>query len=314
VQLRDLLRGNREVRFAPEAGLSSGGLPSGVLTVVGMTEKTSRSNEASAVPDSLAQYLREISRYRLLTPAEEVALAKRIEQGDVRAKDHMVESNLRLVVAVARAYAHRGVPLLDLIQEGTFGLIRAAERFDWRRGTKFSTYAMWWIRQAIDRAACNQADPIRVPIHIQERRRRLARAEQALESELTRKPSVDELASAADLSPEHAEQALRARHGFSSLDATDADAASVADAHAGEAYEHVEQRLTVTPLEQLLSLLRPAQRRVIELRYGMQGDECSIERTAELLNVSPRRVRALERDGLRRLRELASPVELRLAA
>jgi RNA polymerase primary sigma factor len=271
-------------------------------------------NEATTGTDSLAQYLREIGRHRLLTPAEEVSLAKRIEQGDVTAKNRMVESNLRLVVAVARTYAHRGVPLLDLIQEGTLGLIHAAERFDWRRGTKFSTYAMWWIRQAIDRAICRQADPIRVPSHIHERRRRLARAEQALESELTRKPSLDELASAADLSPEHAKQALGARHGFTSLDATDGDAASIADPRTRGEYERVDRRLTVTPLEQLLALLEPAGQRVIELRFGLRGDECSAERTAELLDVSPDKVRSLERHALRRLRELASPVELRSAA
>src|SRR5215510_5578591 len=143
--------------------------------------------------DSLAQYLREIGRHRLLTRAEEVALAKRIEVGDESARNRMVESNLRLVVATARTYAYRGVPLLDLIQEGTLGLMRAVERFDWRRGTKFSTYAMWWIRQAVERAVCNQSDPIRVPVHVHERRRRLARAEQALKFELTRKPSVGEL-------------------------------------------------------------------------------------------------------------------------
>jgi RNA polymerase primary sigma factor len=279
-----------------------------------MTEKGLRSNESAAAPDSLAHYLREIGRHRLLTPAEEVRLAKRIERGDVAAAHRMVESNLRLVVVVARAHAYRGVPLLDLIQEGTLGLIRAAERFDWRRGTKFSTYAMWWIRQAVDRAVCNQADPIRVPIHVHERRRRLARTEQALELELTRKPSVDELAGAADLSPEQAEQALRARHGFTSLDATDADAASIADPNAGAEYEDVERRLTVTRLEQLLSVLDPQQRRVIELRFGLRGEECSPERTAELLDISPRKVAALERRGLRRLRELSSPVELRLAA
>jgi len=278
-----------------------------------MTENRSKSNEEPAAPDSLAQYLREIGRHRLLTPAEEVTLAKRIEAGDLSAKNRMVESNLRLVVAVARPYAHRGVPLLDLIQEGTLGLIRAAERFDWRRGTKFSTYAIWWIRQAIDRAVRNQADPIRVPIHIHERRSRLVRAERALESELTRKPSLDEVARAADLSREHAEHALGARRGFTSLDATDADAASIADPHAGDGYEHVERGLTVTPLEQLLSRLRPAQRAVIELRFGLRGDECSIERTAELLNLPPDTVTALERHALCRLRELASPVELRLA-
>lgn len=172
----------------------------------GMAENRSTSNEAAAGPDSIAQYLREIGRHRLLTPAGEVRLAKRIEEGYAAARDHMVESNLRLVVAVARAYGYRGVPLLDLIQEGTLSLIRAAERFDWRRGTKFSTYAMWWIRQAIDRAVCNQADPIRVPSGAGAL---LARSS-ALESERTRKPPVDEFASAADLSPEHAEQALGA--------------------------------------------------------------------------------------------------------
>jgi RNA polymerase primary sigma factor len=268
-----------------------------------------------AMPESsLAQYLNEIGQHRLLTPAEEVRLSKRIEAGDVAARDRMVESNLRLVVAVARAYAHRGVPLLDLIQEGTIGLIRAAERFDWRRGTKFSTYAMWWIRQAVDRAVCNQADPIRMPIHVHERRRRLARVEQALESQLTRKPSVDELASAADLTPERAEQALGARHGFTSLDAADGNAASFADRRADDEYDRVERDLTVTRLEQLVSQLQPAQRRVIELRFGLSGEECSQERTAELLAISPARVRALESAALRRLRETASPVELRAAA
>lgn len=279
-----------------------------------MPEKRARVNVAAAGSDSLAQYLREIGRYRLLARDEEVTLAKRIEGGDGTAKDRMVESNLRLVVAVARPYAHRGVPLLDLIQEGTLGLIHAAERFDWRRGTKFSTYAVWWIRQAMDRAVCNQAEPIRLPAHVHERRRRLARAEFTLDSELTRKPSVDELAAEADLSLEQAEQALAARHEFTPLDPTDSDATSIADPQAGDAYESVEWRLTVTPVQQLLSRLLPDQRRVIELRFGFHGDECSTEQAAELLDISPGKVRALEREALRRLREVASPVELRPAA
>ena len=278
-----------------------------------MPETRSSSNRTRAGSDSLAQYLREIGRHRLLTRAEEVALAKRIEAGDESARNRMVESNLRLVVATARTYAYRGVPLLDLIQEGTLGLMRAVERFDWRRGTKFSTYAGWWIRQAIDRAACNQAEPIRIPVHVHERRRRLARAEHVLDSELTRKPTVDELASEADLSLEHAEQALAAHHGFTPLDPTDADATAIADPHASEAYEGVERRLTLTPLQQLLARLRPAQRRVIELRFGIRGDECSTERTAELLDISPGTVMALEREALHRLRELATPAELRRA-
>jgi len=279
-----------------------------------MSDGEARSNGAGCGPDSLAQYLGEIGKHRLLTPAEEVVLAKRIEQGDEAAIHRMVESNLRLVVALSRPYAHRGVPLLDLIQEGTIGLIRASERYDWRRGTKFSTYATWWIRQAIERAACNQSDPIRVPVHVHERRRRLAYAERALESELTRAPTVDELAAAADLTLGQAEQALAAGRRFTSLDASDRDAATIADPHGGAEYDLVERRLSVPPLEGLLSQLEPEQRHAIELRFGLRGEECSTKRTAELLNVSPRRVKALEREALSRLRELASLVELRVAA
>jgi RNA polymerase primary sigma factor len=276
-----------------------------------MTENASTMSGAAPRPDSLAQYLREIGRHPLLTPTEEVRLAKRIERGDQRAKNRMIEANLRLVVSVARSYAHHAVPLLDLIQEGTLGLIRATEGFDWRRGTKFSTYAMWWIRQAVDRAVCNQADPIRVPIHVHERRRRLARVERSLEQELTRQPSISELASAADLSPEHTEQALGSRYGFTPVDAAGTDAANVDDPQAADAYERVDLRLTVTPLEQLLPLLPPGQRRVIELRFGIGRDECSREQASALLNLPRREVRTLERKALCRLRELTSPVELR---
>src|SRR5262245_8864792 len=266
------------------------------------------------VADGLKLHLQEIGRHRLLTPAEEVQLAKRIECGDAQAKERMISTNLRLVVSVAKRYQGHGIPLLDLIQEGTLGLIRAVERFDWRRGTKFSTYAMWWIRQAVDRAACDQADAIRVPIHVQERRRRLVRAKERLESELARRPSVDELATATDLSADHVEQALAAHHGFVPIDATDAGATSIADPNADDAYERVERGLTVTPVQQLLLHVRPAERRVVELRFGIRTDECSVERTAELLHISPQKVRTLERQALRRLRELASPAELQSAA
>jgi RNA polymerase primary sigma factor len=141
-------------------------------------------NERAA--DGLSLYLQEIGRHRLLTPAEEVRLAKRIERGDAKAKEGMINANLRLVVSVAKRYQGHGIPLLDLVQEGTIGLIRASEKFDWRRGTKFSTYAMWWIRQAVDRAVSNQADLIRLPVHVHERRHKLARVRQALALEPAR--------------------------------------------------------------------------------------------------------------------------------
>jgi RNA polymerase primary sigma factor len=142
-----------------------------------------------ATADGLKLYLHEIGRHRLLTAAQEVQLAKRIERGDSQAKEVMINANLRLVVSVAKHYQGHGIPLLDLIQEGTIGLIRASERFDWRRGTKFSTYAMWWIRQAIQRAVCNQANAIRIPVHVHERRRSSSSASRRSPRSPPRRPS-----------------------------------------------------------------------------------------------------------------------------
>jgi len=273
-------------------------------------------NERTA--DGLTLYLQEIGRHRVLTPAEEVQLAKRIEHGDAQAKERMINANLRLVVSVAKRYQGHGIPLLDLVQEGTIGLIRASEKFDWRRGTKFSTYAMWWIRQAIDRAVSNQADLIRLPVHIHERRRRLARVRQALALELEREPSLAEVAGAAAVRLAQVEHALSSPPDFVPLDRpTGAGETSfeVVDTQAGEAYERVDRSSTGTPLDELLEALPPAQRRVIVLRYGiMGGDEHTSEQTAAELDLSPRQVRALERAGLRRLRELGSLAELQRAA
>jgi len=268
--------------------------------------------------DGLNLYLQEIGRHRLLTPAEEVQLAKRIERGDARAKERMINANLRLVVSVAKRYQGHGTPLLDLVQEGTIGLIRASEKFDWRRGTKFSTYAMWWIRQAIDRAVWNQADPIRIPVHVHERRRMLARVRQALALDLEREPSLAEVAGAAAVPLAQVEHALSTPPVFVPLDRpTGAGETSfeVVDTQAGEAYERVDRSSTGTPLDELLDALPTAQRRVIVLRYGiMGGDEHTSEQTAAELDFSPRRVRALERAALRRLRELGSLAELQRAA
>jgi RNA polymerase primary sigma factor len=268
--------------------------------------------------DGLTLYLQEIGRHRLLTPAEEVQLAKRIEHGDAEARERMINANLRLVVSVAKRYQGHGVPLLDLVQEGTIGLIRASEKFDWRRGTKFSTYGMWWIRQAIDRAVWNQADSIRIPVHVHERRRKLARVRHALALEFEREPSIAEVAGAAALPLAQVEHALSAPPAFVSLDRPTSEREAsfdVVDAHAGEAYERVDRESTGTPLDELLDALPTAQRRVIALRYGMvDGDEHTSEQTAEELGLSPRQVRVLERAALRRLRELGSLAELLRAA
>lgn len=280
--------------------------------------RSAGTREASpGVADTLALYLREIGRYRLLTRAEEVQLAKRIERGDVQAKMQMINANLRLVVSVAKRYQHHGVPLLDLIQEGTLGLIRATEKFDWRRGNKFATYAIWWIRQAVDRAVCNQADPIRVPVHVHERRRRLTRLKLTLERELEREPSLEEVAGAAALSLAQVEQALSVPPGFLPLDGVGADSdlpIEIVDTHSAEGYERVEGSLTGTRLDALLDALPGRQRQVITLRYGLAGEERSIEETAADLSMSPREVRVLEQVALLRLRELGSLAELQEAA
>ena len=282
----------------------------------GLTAGRRQSGAAAASP--LALYLHEIGRYRLLTRAEEVQLAKRIERGDVRAKDLLINSNLRLVVSVAKRYQRQSIPLLDLIQEGTLGLIRASEKFDWRRGNKFSTYAIWWIRQAIDRAVCSQGEPIRIPIHIYERRRRLARVRQALTLELDREPSLAEVAAAAALSPAQVEQVLSVPAGFVPLDGANADnrepTTEIVDAHATDAYERIESRLTGTRLDGLLDALPLEQRQVIERRYGITCEERTAEQTAADLDLSPQEVRALERTALQRLRGLSSLAELRQAA
>src|SRR5260221_5281450 len=172
---------------------------------------------ASGAADSLQLFLADVGRHKLLTAAEEVMLAKRIERGDPTAKRRMIESNLRLVVSIAKGYRGLGVPFLDLIQEGTLGLNRAVEKFDWRRGYKFSTYATWWIRQSVQRAVANHARTIRVPVHVVERQQKLSRASRRLEVELGREPTKEELAEATGLPIQHVDEALGAAQASVSL-------------------------------------------------------------------------------------------------
>ncbi|MDQ3163348.1 MAG: sigma-70 family RNA polymerase sigma factor, partial [Actinomycetota bacterium] len=231
---------------------------------------------ASATTDSLQLFLNEAGRYSLLTAAEEVELAKRIERGEQQAKDRMINSNLRLVVSIAKKYQGHGLSLLDLIQEGVIGLIRAVEKFDWRRGFKFSTYATWWIRQAVQRGVANKSRMIRIPVHIAERETRIGRAERDLSSKLGRPPTDDEIAVAAKISLKHLAEVRQAARAVTSLDKPlgDENDASIGDLVGGEqdgVETEVEVSLTEETLHRALAQLPDREREIVRLRYGLGG-------------------------------------------
>ncbi|HWQ24611.1 MAG TPA: sigma-70 family RNA polymerase sigma factor [Gaiellaceae bacterium] len=261
---------------------------------------------AAATTDSLQLFLNEIARYPLLTAQEEVELAKRIERGDLEAKHRMINSNLRLVVSIAKRYQGHGLSLLDLIQEGVLGLIRAVEKFDWRRGYKFSTYATWWIRQAVQRGVANRAHTIRVPVHVADRERRLARAESALAARLGRSPTDDELAAESGLRLDQLEQVREAARAVTSIDrplgeeGEETLAALLPGPGAEEAFEEVEVSLLADALRSAVRALPEDERRVVELRYLAQPP-LSLRAVAAELGVSEERARALERSALERL-------------
>jgi RNA polymerase primary sigma factor len=227
--------------------------------------------------DSLQLFLADIGRHKLLTAAEEVMLAKAIERGDLTAKRRMIESNLRLVVSIAKGYRGLGVPFLDLIQEGTLGLNRAVEKFDWRRGYKFSTYATWWIRQSVQRAVANHARTIRVPVHVVERQQKLGRAARRLEVELGREATKEELAEATGLPIQHVDEALGAAQASVSLNQT---------------------------VRRALDALPERERRILELRFGFDGEPWTLEAIGHELDLTRERVRQLEGQALARLAAL----------
>jgi RNA polymerase primary sigma factor len=256
--------------------------------------------------DALELFLDEVSRFPLLDASEEIELAKRIERGDKGAKDRMINSNLRLVVSIARRYRSSQLGLLDVIQEGILGLIRATEKFDWRRGHKFSTYAVWWIREAIERGIANRARLIRMPVYMVERERKVRHLERTLTAELGRQPRDDEIALAAKLPIGQVREVREAARPITSLDAAvgDSEELSVGDLLVSDQRqppEEVELLLRRESLRAALTKLPEHEREVVKLRYGIDREPNTVEQVMNLLDLSRDRVRRLESKALARL-------------
>jgi RNA polymerase primary sigma factor len=271
--------------------------------------------------DPLHQLLAESRRWPLLTPPEEIELAQRIERGDLVAKERMINSNLRLVVSVARKYQGQGLPLGDLVQEGMLGLIRAVEKFDWRKGFRFSTYGTLWIRQAIQRGLENTSRTIRLPVHMSQRARKVARIERELTLKLGHEPTDEEIANVAELTAEEVEEIRAADQAPASLDKTvgdDGDTAFgdllAADQMAPE--EEVADQWQAAALQEAVAELPEQERRVIELRFGNnpEGKLHTLGQAGKVLGVSAERTRQIEERALRRLSQNADLAALREAA
>ncbi|MFL5969286.1 MAG: sigma-70 family RNA polymerase sigma factor [Gaiellaceae bacterium] len=265
---------------------------------------------AAATTDALQLFLNEAGRYKLLTASEEVELAKRIERGDKQAKDLMINSNLRLVVSIAKKYQGHGISLLDLIQEGIIGLIRAVEKFDWRRGYKFSTYATWWIRQAVQRGVANKSRTIRIPVHIVEREQKISRAERELTAKLERAPTDEEIAKRTKLSLKHVREVRAAARAVTSLDKSVGEEGDTrfGDLIAGESAEPSEEvhvSFAERAVRRAVDTLPDREREVVKLRYGMNGDRNpqSLEEIGRALGITRERVRQIEAQALARLAE-----------
>jgi RNA polymerase primary sigma factor len=265
---------------------------------------------AAMTTDSLQLFLNEAGRYPLLTAAEEVELAKQIERGNQAAKDKMINSNLRLVVSIAKKYQGHGLSLLDLIQEGIIGLIRAVEKFDWRRGYKFSTYATWWIRQAVQRGVANKSRTIRIPVHIVEREQKIARAERELVLQLERMPTDEEVARKAKLNVKHVRETRNAARTVASLDKTVGDDSDtkfgdlVAQASEDVAAE-VQVALDESALHHAINELPEREQEVIRMRYGLDDEmePKSLEEIGRRMGITRERVRQIETQALSRLAE-----------
>jgi RNA polymerase primary sigma factor len=276
--------------------------------------------EVDPTLDSLQLLLREAGRYRLLTPAEEIELAKRIEKGDLDAKDRMINSNLRLVVSNARRYQGQGLALGDLIQEGMLGLIRAVEKFDWRKGFRFSTYATLWIRQAIQRGLENTSRTIRLPVHVAQRSRKVGRIERELTTKLGHEPSDEEIAAAADLPLVEVIEIRKAERAVVSLDKPvgddgDTSLGDLISIETPAVDEEVHEAIQSQTLLNAIAELPDAERSVIEMRFGAGDEEPqTLSQAGKRLGVSTERARQIEERALRRLSQLPELIALREAA
>jgi len=268
--------------------------------------------------DTLQLFLKDIGRVALLTAAQEVELAKRIERGDHTAKQAMVEANLRLVVSIAKRYRNQGLPFLDLIQEGTIGLVRAAEKFDHRRGFKFSTYATWWIRQAVARALADKARTIRMPVHVVEKLNKIVRTERTLRAKLGREPSSEEIGLELDLLAEEIDQIRRSAQTPISLEKPvgDEDESEfghfLTDQTMPLPDEIADETMRNEALRSILGTLSHRERRVLELRYGLDGEQPrTLDEVGRTFNVTRERIRQIENQSLKKLRALADAGKLR---
>ena len=260
--------------------------------------------------DAVRLYLHNIGRVALLTKQDEVRLAKRVEQNDMSAKNALIEANLRLVVSVAKRYQGRGLSLLDLIQEGNMGLIRAVEKFDWRRGFKFSTYATWWIRQSMTRALADQARTIRIPVHMVERMNRVARARRQLSQELERDPTPAEIATVVEMEVEKVEELLKIGQDPVSLEAPVGgadDAAQLGDFIRDEPRDRPDEQVSMmmrdADVQEVLARLPDRERRVIELRYGLDPEgPLTLEDIGKHVGLTRERVRQIEVKTLQMLK------------
>jgi RNA polymerase primary sigma factor len=268
------------------------------------------SEVAAMTTDSLQLFLNEAGRYPLLTAAEEVELAKLVESGDKAAKDRMVNANLRLVVSIAKKYQGHGLPLIDLIQEGIIGLIRAVEKFDWRRGFKFSTYATWWIRQAVQRGVANKSRTIRIPVHIVEREQKIARAERELVLKLERAPTDEEVAEVAKLNVKHVKEVRAAARTVASLDKPVGEGSDTAFGDlVAQDEASVEEEVVVAlgddALHRAILTLPEREQEVIRMRYGLDAEQepKSLEEIGRRMGITRERVRQIETQALSRLAE-----------